>query len=390
MKPLFPSGVSIAKVDEQQRLIPDASNEKPFQYRVNLGKRITGVRRQRLYFGTYQEAKDFANGAVEARKKKGVEALLLNAVEMHEALQCIAQLKEVGATLSDATRHYLRHHRPAHLHRTFAQVAAELLRRKRKTNRRKSTLKAYAGYFRRFSTDHKNQPIAKITKRALQAWLDELDIGPQTYANYIRNLAVVWNFAVDEGYVAEAITAKIEPPAQDQEPTEILTPKLAEALLIQAQKPGNIAWLPYFAISLFAGLRTNEILQLQWDQLDFEHKLITVTPSQAKTRRRRFVQMSDNLVLFLKRAKTRTGPVVPFEGNAFWDGREKLREAAEMEEWPKNVLRHSFGSYHLAKYNDEGLTAAQMGNSPGVIVRNYREMVKPKDAVAYWALTPQK
>ena len=389
MKPVFPSGVSIVKVDEQQRLIPDSTNDKAFKWRVNVGRRITGVRRQRMYFDTYQEAKDFANGAVEARKKKGVEALLLNGVEMHEASRCIALLKEVDATLNQATSFYLRHHRPAHLNRTFAQVAAELLRRKRKDNRRKSTLKSYAGYFRRFSADHKNVAIARITKRSLQSWLDDLDIGPETYGNYIRNLGVVWNFAVDEGYISEAITAKIAPPASDQEPTQILTTPQAKSLLTQAQKSENVAWLPYFAISLFAGLRTNEILQLRWDQVDFEHKLITVTPSQAKTRRRRFVQMSDNLILFLKRIKTRTGPVVPFEGNAFWDGREKLREAAEMEEWPKNVLRHSFGSYYLAKHNDEGRTAAQMGNSPAVVIRNYREMVKPRDAEAYWGLKPQ-
>ncbi len=101
------------------------------------------------------------------------------------------------------------------------------------------------------------------------------------------------------------------------------------------------------------------------------------------------VRISENLGAWLELITPTNGKVVPFEGNKFWDRREKLRAAAGIEQWPKNVLRHSFGSYHLAKYKNEGLTAAQMGNSPNVIVRHYREIVKPKDADRYWSLSPK-
>jgi integrase len=343
----------------------------------------------RRFFDHYGDAKAFAGAAITARKQKGTQALLLRAGVMYEASVCIDRLQEYSATLTEATDYYIRHHRPSHLNRTFAQVAAEVLRRKRKTNRRKSTLKSYAGYFRRFSADHKKVPMGRITDRDLEAWLDDLEVGPQTFRNYLRNLGVVWNFAVKQGYVPKVITAKIETPAQDEAPTEILTPAQARSLLLQARKPENQAWLPYIAISLFAGLRTNEVQQLTWEQIDFELKHISVTPSQAKTRRRRFVQMSDNLVLWLEQSSSRIGLVTPFAGNAFWDGREKLRESAGIVSWPKNVLRHSFGSYHLAKHYREGFTGTQMGNSPSVIVRHYREMVKPKDADLYWSLSPK-
>jgi hypothetical protein len=33
--------------------------------------------------------------------------------------------------------------------------------------------------------------------------------------------------------------------------------------------------------------------------------------------------------------------------------------------------------------------SAQMDDLPGVLIRNYREKVKLKDAEAYWKLTPQ-
>jgi hypothetical protein len=50
-------------------------------------------------------------------------------------------------------------------------------------------------------------------------------------------------------------------------------------------------------------------------------------------------------------------------------------------------LRHSFGSYRLAQFKDAAV-ALQMGNSPRMIFRHYREVVKPKEAARYWKIMP--
>ncbi|HWD91731.1 MAG TPA: hypothetical protein VG938_05205 [Verrucomicrobiae bacterium] len=41
-----------------------------------------------------------------------------------------------------------------------------------------------------------------------------------------------------------------------------------------------------------------------------------------------------------------------------------------------NAMRHSFGSYFLGKTKDENLTASEMGNSPEVIIKHYRALVR--------------
>jgi hypothetical protein len=65
------------------------------------------------------------------------------------------------------------------------------------------------------------------------------------------------------------------------------------------------------------------------------------------------------------------------------------RERAELRaEWPQNALRHSFGSYHLAQFNDAARLALEMGNSPSTIFRHYRQLVKPKQAALYWKIAP--
>jgi hypothetical protein len=67
------------------------------------------------------------------------------------------------------------------------------------------------------------------------------------------------------------------------------------------------------------------------------------------------------------------------------DDRERARLRVD---WPHNGLRHNFGSYHLARFNDAAKLALEMGNSPAMIFRHYRELVKPKDAERYWKIAP--
>jgi hypothetical protein len=57
-------------------------------------------------------------------------------------------------------------------------------------------------------------------------------------------------------------------------------------------------------------------------------------------------------------------------------------------EWPQNALRHSFGSYYFAQFNDAAKLALEMGNSLATIFRHYRQLVKPKQAERYWKLAP--
>lgn len=61
---------------------------------------------------------------------------------------------------------------------------------------------------------------------------------------------------------------------------------------------------------------------------------------------------------------------------------------ALLQHWPQNGVRHSFGSYHLAHFQDAAKPALEMGNSPAMIFKHYRELVKPKDAEAYWNIRP--
>jgi len=56
--------------------------------------------------------------------------------------------------------------------------------------------------------------------------------------------------------------------------------------------------------------------------------------------------------------------------------------------WKHNALRHSFISYRVSQTQNVAQVALEAGNSPQIIFSNYRELVRPADAKAWFALTP--
>jgi hypothetical protein len=56
--------------------------------------------------------------------------------------------------------------------------------------------------------------------------------------------------------------------------------------------------------------------------------------------------------------------------------------------WPSNALRHSYATYRLAQCNDAARVALEMGNSPQMLFRNYRELADEHDAAAWFSITP--
>ena len=71
------------------------------------------------------------------------------------------------------------------------------------------------------------------------------------------------------------------------------------------------------------------------------------------------------------------------------NGLDAIRFAAGLTRWPHDALRHSFASYHLARWNDAAALALQMGHTTtAMIFSHYRRVVKESDAARYWNMFP--
>ena len=131
----------------------------------------------------------------------------------------------------------------------------------------------------------------------LAAYLDSLKNGPRSRKNSLSTIKAFLGWAEDRELIVAnpAARVKVRIPKAEK-PPQIFKPEQTRALLGAADPK----LIPYLAIGLFAGLRPAEINRLTWDKIDLERGFIEVTAKNAKTRKRRLVDTSQNLKTWLE------------------------------------------------------------------------------------------
>ena len=283
----------------------------------------------------------------------------------------------------------MKHARPRGGIKTFQEAQVEYLAflRNRK-NRSEKHLKGLRSNYERFAEDHGGLKLHTVGKEIVENWLDDQDdVGAKTRANYLRDLHSLFEYASEQrNWCAENPCRKIAKPEGATKDITFLRPKEAESLLASAAENEPIL-AAGLALKAFAGLRTSELLLLDWSKVgDFQ---IEIAASHSKTRRRHLVSISENLKAWLALHRKTEGLVVPLSANGWHDAVQRITALANppLVLLP-NVLRHSFCSYHYAKHKNENLTAAEAGNSPAVVFNHYRALVSERDVDAFWSLVP--
>ena len=143
--------------------------------------------------------------------------------------------------------------------------------------------------------------------------------------------------------------------------------------------------LPYLVIGAFAGLRNIEITRLDWSHIRLARGFIECEASMTKTRRRRLVPISENLLAWLQPIALPAGPVAPYRDVA--TALDYFCKKIGMT-WKRNALRHSYISYRLALVPDTARVALECGNSANIIFQHYRELVTPDQAQEWFNICP--
>jgi integrase len=290
-----------------------------------------------------------------------------------------------GDSIVEAAVFYARHRADKITPRRVADVVAELIASKegRKSARYVSDLRARLN---RFAADFAVD-IGTITGPDVQGWLDRLKLAPRTAKNFRSCLCTLFSFAESHGFAlkgANPAAATDEISTDDDGAIEIFTPAEILALL----KAAPVDFLPVIAIGAFAGLRTAEIERLDWMDIDLASGFIEVKAKKAKTRSRRLVPILPNLAQWLAPLAAQQGKVWAGNPRTLLDARAETAKAANVP-WKNNALRHSYISYRLASIQDAAKTALEAGNSPAMVFRHYRELVKPDAAAAWFAVKPE-
>lgn len=328
---------------------------------------------------------DLLIGAAKARqtlKPLGVD--LLTAAQEYAA--CREALAESGLSLVEVVKEAVERHQARQRSLTLKALGERFQSDPETAKRAETYRKDSRRRWMRFSEDLGPGTMASdVSPDDVRRWLAGLPVGDVSKGNYHRNLGAVFAYGVHAGLIHENPFRKVKKPTVEaKDGVEVFTPGQMKALLSAADPE----WLPILAIGGFAGLRPFEIKRLAWEEIDLKGKFIEVKASKSKTGQRRLVPISPNLAAWLRPYAGQDGPIRP-DGMPERRLRIEAMERAKVEEWPVDVLRHSFASYHLAFHKDINETALELGHqSTKMLFQHYREAVTPKAAREWWALRP--
>jgi integrase len=408
--------------------------------------------RKRPTFPSFQAANDEAEVVATRLGNADADILTLTSADRAAYLRARQLLDAVGAHIENAAaqfvqlkqllgdvpplqaaEYYVKRHPSRIAPRPVMEVVDEMLKLKQSDG-------LSDGYLRHLRYDLEKFAGAFHGNK----WLRGLGVSPRTRNNLRNSVQTLFAFAKSQKYLPkdhdeiDGVTRAKDGAGE----IEIFTPKEMVEILTHA----DARVIPFLTLGAFAGIRHAEIQRLDWNDIHFDAGIIEIRAAKAKTASRRTLPILDNLRAWLLRHRQEAGPVCVYLNmaseieslvrginearRAVWAqakgaSGEKLKQAekqarqalakakaergkpkhrgdvppgaetAKIEGWPAfawkhNALRHSFISYRVADIQNVAQVALEAGNSPQMIFKHYRELVRPAEAKAWFGIAPEK
>jgi integrase len=355
---------------------------------------VVNGKRVQQSFKTRAEAEAWGKMKQEEFGNIGAAAFELTTRQRFDAIEALSllsqalglepsQLPTQGTSLQVAIEYYLRHARPEGGQRLFRELCDDYVAAKTATNRRPKTLNDLKHRFSRMSHVFGETPIHLITTADIDKWLDNEGYKGITRCDYRTHFIMLFNFARRRKLMAANPAEDVEKPILEAKMPGILTVDQCSQLMHAVEKH-TPEMVPYFAVTLFAGLRPSEAELMDWAYINFTSRTLKIIPEIAKKRRLRYVDMSSNLIEWLMPHRLASGHLF-FTRKRY----EYARKQAKVP-WSNDVLRHSFASYHLAHHENVAKTSMQLGHrDTNVLFNHYRDLVTREDAAKFWEIRPK-
>jgi len=358
-------------------------------------------------------AQDFCNNENETKKKDSRMPAGANGALVAEWMAVDAELNAAGAgSLLEAGKQKLRDTKAVKKSGT-SQECFDACHKYHVDNKSRGTyrseLRNRCGRFLRYAEEGqpawKDRPVIEITPEVIEAYLETLP-----NKGDFKTISAWLGWAADNRWLPKNPCTGNKPKAGPHGAVVTLSPTEAARMLRLAVETENWEVAAHVSISLFAGLRPAEFRKvakddkpafLYWEYLKGEH--FALPPELCKNGRRsgqgRTIKIEPTLAAWIKFLRGKmggalTGKVLSDNWKKDWETWRKkhwLDGDNKPLPWAKDQLRHSFGSYHLARGKDLAKTSFIMENSPRVLKKHYWNWeTLGSDAKAFWALTPEK
>jgi integrase len=342
-----------------------------------LGKRFTGGSIITRHFSSLDEARKWVFGdaheekcepasLVELKQTVGTAVFQLSPAELGEAVAAFKECKSAGMTLTEAIRFAIRHAKPAAGTISVTRAIDVALREKGKAKRPSyvADLRKRWKRFERWLLAEKRKAINSIAQLDVRRFLDSCNLSPIAERNQLRNLSVLFTWAVSKHHMVEnpCRGIKVESAKERQPPTILRISELWKLLAlgkdgfkVEAAEDEKAAWrkkfgsisilvppmdtVPILALGCFAGVRPDESARMKWEMIDFDRKHIDLPAAITKDGQRRIVDMSDNLIEWLFLCRKPSGKILP----------ENFRRKA-LGAVPGNELERRLAGGHLETF----------------------------------------
>jgi integrase len=371
-------------------------------YRVDARK--TGTNGRQESFKSQRDAEQRAAEIAANFNSNGSEGLSFPVELRGMALAAEKRLRPYGKTLLQAAEFYAVHLDAEKQRKDSAMVPAlaqqwyEHKKSGKTKQLRAATLKGIQETAETLKRLFAGKRVLEVTTTEINNHLDSLNVGLRRKFNVCSRLSQFFNWCIARGHAAANPCEKIDIHVNGKDDVVIFSP--AEALRLMTicrETPEFQELVLYHVISLFAGLRPSECQLLKWENVHLEEKTITVLAATSKTKESRNVPIEANLLVWLEAYAPEKphGLVTPqpnliqrlqaFHAALGYRVGNKNQDAST---WPQDVMRHSYGSYWLARYKQRAVLAEHMGNSLQIIKKHYRQVVSKSAAIDYWRITP--
>jgi integrase len=328
--------------------------------------------------------------AVEILRRAGIDTPLELVASIHaDSVRVIGSADKIVGALND----YVRRNPLDRPQRTVRQVADELIELKTRRGASERYLQDLYYQLNKLTEKFSAVNVDAVTTGDLQLWFDSLKTAPRTVRNLRSAASALFRFAENRCYIGKGDNPAISTErikAKNGDDVEIYTPDELRRLL--DAMPDEIK--PLVAIQAFTGIRTAELMRLDWQAVKLDRAHIEIKAANAKTQSRRIVPILPNLRAWLTPCIKKAGKIFPSGADYY---HELIREAVgetQSEVLPDfelkhNALRHSFISYRVADTQNVAQVALEAGNSPAMIFAHYRELVTADDAKKWFSIQPK-
>ena len=330
---------------------------------------------------------------VQAETGIRTTATRLTDAQLHEAEASFRRLIDAPKSLSFYLDYALANYRAPEREISVGDAAASYLASKRQEHARgllsACQLKDIRLQLETLKKHFPNKTLSQLSRESLAIHCQRGNASPKTFNNRRGVLFTFFKFSFFKDWLAANPLEKVPHLriAHRRGSAKTLSAEQVEKLMRHVEQLDGGAFVPFFALALFAGirpcLRAGEILKLRPEHVRLDTGVILIEPEVSKVRMKRNVAIQPNLAAWLTAYPLKKFPIIPANLQ-----HERAR-IAKLFDLSHDIMRHTFISMHVGKFRSMGEAALQAGNSESIIRKHYLDLKTKEESEQFFAITPK-